>query len=99
MKSYKVTCLQCKESDTVTIEESGHRVIDWAKQISTNFLAARWRKDLQWGFECKCGNDNRLAKGELSDFSNLVQGDDLSIKRIADTLAIPDKEQFTMRSI
>lgn len=96
MKQLKVTCLSCKKSDTITIDERSHTVWDYGKKLLTNFLSARWRSDLQWGFECVCGNDNRLAKAEKKDFDTLVQGDPMSIKRIADSLKIPDEKQFTM---
>lgn len=96
---YKVTCLKCKKSDVLAIEDKGHVVLGYAKQIATNFLAARWRKDLQWGFECSCGNDNRLSYTEKPDFNKLVQGDTLSIENIAKSLNIPDEKQFRMEII
>lgn len=49
-----------------------------------------------WGFMCKCGNDNRLAPEEADDFDNLVAGDPISLKKIADSLKIPDSKQFKM---
>lgn len=96
MQQYKVTCLNCKQSDILGIDDSVHQVLYFRKQMLTNFLAARWRADLQWGFECRCGNDNRLALTEKKDFKNLVQGDPLSVKRIAESLSIPDSKQFMM---
>lgn len=98
-KRYRVTCLKCGKSDILTIEEANHLILDFAKQMLTNILAGRWRRDLQWGFECTCGNDNRLAAVEKDEFENLVQGDAISIEKIARSLQIPDKSQFKMELI
>lgn len=98
-KKYQVTCLSCGESDILTIENANHLILDFAKQMMTNFLSGRWRRDLQWGFECRCGNDNRLSAMEKDEFQNLVQGDKLSVARIARSLQIPDAKQFRMREV
>lgn len=99
MRKYKVTCLNCKRSDVLTIDESNHQVWDYAGKLMTNFLSARFRKDGQWGFECVCGNDNRLSSAEAKDFDTLVAGDPLSIKRIADSLKLDDSKQFVMGAV
>lgn len=51
---------------------------------------------MKWGFLCVCGNDNRLCKQEEKDFDKLVAGDPMSLKKIADSLNIPDESQFRM---
>lgn len=99
MKKYQITCLKCKDSDILTIDENSHQVLLFGKQMNTSLLAARFRKDNQWGFECKCGNDNRLSLVEKDEFAQLVQGDALTVQRIADSLKIDDKLQFEMRAI
>lgn len=96
MQKYKVTCLECGESDVLTIDEIAHQVLDYDKKMHTNFGAFRWRKDMKWGFICQCGNDNRLAPSEAEDFDKLVDGDPLSIKKIAASLLVPDETQFQM---
>lgn len=96
---YEVTCLGCGEKDVLTIDDIKHQVLLWAKMAATNFLSARFRGDKQWGFECKCGNDNRLARQEEKDMDKLVYGTPLSVKRIADSLKIPDKKQFRMVAV
>lgn len=94
MKRYEVTCLKCKQSDILLIEDDSHAIINYAKGASTNLLAGRWRKDNQWGFECLCGNDNRVSKQEEAFLTELVtQG---SIEDIKASLEIDDKKQFTM---
>lgn len=97
-KKYKVTCLSCEESDVVTIQEANHFILDFAKKIRTNFLAGRYRADLQWGWECRCGNDNRLSSSEAEQFEQLVKGDEVSVERIARSLQIPDSKQFIMEA-
>lgn len=98
-KKYKVTCLGCGQSDIITIEEANHVILDFAKQLATNLLSGRWRKDLKWGWECRCGNDNRLCLEEKTQFEQLVQGSASAIERIARSLQIPDEKQFRMTQI
>lgn len=81
------------------MDNINHRVTYWAKILLTPFLSARWRGDLAWGFLCRCGNDNRLAKEEAKDFDKMVAGDPMSLKRIADSLKIPDEKQFRMDKV
>lgn len=88
--------MNCGESDILKIDQDNHSVGETEKKLITNYLSFRWRPDLKWGFECRCGNDNRLAPQEESDFDKLVQGDTISVQKIADSLKIPDEEQFSM---
>lgn len=97
MTKYKVTCLNCGESDILAIDDMNHFVGDTEKKLSTNFKSYRWRGDMKWGFQCFCGNDNRLAKEEEPDFEKLVDGDPITVQKIADSLKIPDEKQFEMR--
>lgn len=96
---YKVTCLECNEFDIIEIDEQLHAVVDYEKKMLTPFRSFRWRGDLKWGFFCQCGNDNRLAKSEQPEMDKLVQGDPLSIERIAQSLNIPDEKQFSMQTL
>lgn len=96
---YKVTCLECGESDILVIDEVQHQVVDYEGKMNTNFQSFRWRPDSQWGYFCVCGNDNRLAPSEANDFDKLVRGDAISIKKIAASLLIPDEKQFNSEQI
>lgn len=96
MKHYRVTCLDCNKSDVLEIDDQAHFVGNTDKKLLTNFLSYRWRPDLKWGYLCKCGNDNRLAPQEESDFDKLVDGDPITVQKIADSLKIPDEKQFRM---
>lgn len=97
LKRYQVTCLECNESDILEIDNDAHAVGNTDRKLLTNYLSYRWRPDIKWGFLCKCGNDNRLAPMEADDFDKLVDGDPVTVDRIAASLLIPDDKQFEMR--
>lgn len=98
-KKYKVTCLKCKESDLLTVID-GLYVVEYDKKAQTNFLSARVRTDETWGFECKCGNDNRLAANEVGRIDELVtQATGDQMDKIKSQLLIPDNKQFTMEAV
>lgn len=99
MHRYKVTCLECGEYDVLTVDDVSHQVVDYEKKIQTPFQSFRWRGDMSWGYYCNCGNDNRLASGEASDFDKLVAGDPVSVKNIAASLLKQDEKQFKMERV
>lgn len=94
MERYKVTCLKCKKESFVRID-AGHQ-IDYEGGMNTNLLAGRWRKTQDFGWECICGNDNRLAKQEKDEMNNLVSGTPQQIADIVKSLNIADNKQFNM---
>lgn len=98
-RTYKVTCLICKQDDTLTIEEDAHQVLDYVKKMLTPFLSFRWRGDLKWGFLCVCGNDSRLAYEEKGDFDKLVMGDPITMDIMLKRLSIPAEKKFKMELI
>lgn len=98
-KKYKVTCLECKESDVHTFDERQHVLVHSDKILNTPLLGVRWRPDLKWGFRCRCGNYSLIAPQESDQFDNLVTGDELSIKKMAESLLIPDEKQFSMEVV
>lgn len=85
-QKFTVTCLNCKQSDTVDIDNANHRVFEYGKGVNTNITSARWRKDNSWGFECICGNYDLLAEEEKADFEKLVNGSPLRLAQIAEIL-------------
>lgn len=93
-KKYRVTCLKCKESDVHTIDDQNHVVTYSEKVLRTPMLGFRWRKDMQWGFRCQCGNNNLLCKEEEQDIDKLVDGDPKTVGDIVKSLKIPDNKQF-----
>lgn len=84
MTTYKVVCLNCKQSDTVAIDDRNHIAFQYGKGVNTNITAARWRPDLKWGFECICGNYDLLAQNE--DVDKYVNAPPLRLKQIIDLL-------------
>lgn len=99
MNRVKVTCLSCGQDDLLTIDDRLHAVVDYEKKVRTPFAGFRWRPDLQWGFRCHCGNYSLLAPQEESDFDKLVDGDPLTLERIADQLKIPAENKFRMETV
>lgn len=99
MKRYKVTCLKCKQNDTVII--NGKEIIGFEKGASTNFLAGRYRADMEWGWECMCGNDNRISKQEESKMDFLIdpRSNKAGIDKIVAGLKLDDAKQFSMGEI
>lgn len=96
MHQYKVTCLKCKQSDILTIDENRHVVMLTKRLMDTPLLSFRWRGDLKWGFLCKCENDSRLAREEADDYRSLVGGSPDGIKAVVDSLKIKDELKFSM---
>lgn len=99
MKRFKVTCLNCKQFDIVSILEEDHQIMNFEKGASSNLLAGRWRQSGDWGWECKCGNDNRISKSEESFFDILVNGTPQQLDTIKATLKLDDKRQFSMGGV
>lgn len=99
MGRYKVTCKQCKRSDIITIDDAKHQVLFYDRMINTPILASRFRGDLQWGFECVCGNYDMLAEQEKGNFNNLVSGTPNRIAEIAAILKSPVTHRFKMEPI
>lgn len=99
MHHYKVTCLNCKKSDTLFIDDNNHVVLDYQGKFLTPFRSFRWRPDLIWGFECTCGQDSRLAPEEKSDIGKLVQGDPVGIEKVIQSLKTPAQSKFKMVAI
>jgi len=98
-KKYKVTCLKCKESDVLTILDERY-VTAQERELQTNILAARLRPDGTWGFECRCGNDNRLAAKEAGRIDELViHATGGQMDKIKSQLLTPDNKQFTMEAV
>lgn len=93
---HEVTCLKCKRVADVVI---GDNTITFGGGIATNLLAGRFRKDGEIGWECSCGNDNRVSKQEKDSLDQLVKGTPQQIADIVNSLSIPDNKQFTVRTI
>jgi hypothetical protein len=103
-KQYRVTCLQCHGSNEVLITEIGpHQFIanldqDHRKTGTPIIISARYRRDMQWGWDCGvCGNDSRIAREEFSQIEQLVvNGGRSAIDKITKSLKTADEKKFRM---
>lgn len=99
-KKYVVTCLSCKgQSKINVINDTTPIFID-----HTPIIAARFRGDLKFGFECMCGNDSRVAREEEGSLPMLVVENDpvrkqMSIAKLTESLNIKDSLKFRMEAI
>lgn len=103
-KKYNVTCLKCKKTNEVVITEvrANEFAIDlnnYHKRHPENvaIISGRYRGDMQFGWECMCGNDSRVARDEFQDISKLViNGSKQAIEKITNSLKITDSKKFKM---
>lgn len=101
-KSHRVTCLKCKGSNIARITPVGPNayMIDLNKDHEENpkeihIISGRFRTDLEFGWECMCGNDSRVARQEFQNIDKLViNGGESAIKKITDSLKITDQKKF-----
>lgn len=106
MKKYKVTCLNCSGSNIVSIMDNGNvkssqrYMIDLNEDHKVNpdyIISGRYRSDMNFGWECKCGNDSRIARQEVSDIERLVvNGGRSVIEKIVEGLKVNDEKKFRM---
>jgi hypothetical protein len=95
IKQYTITCLNCKGSSRINIvNDMNVMYID-----HTPIIACRLRGDLNWGFECVCGNDSRLAREEKDDAPMLMQqGSKEALDKLLASLKIEDEHKFVMEA-
>lgn len=99
VQTFQLTCLNCKQTDTVGIDNNNHVVFEYGKGVNTNITSARWRKDESWGFECACGNYDLLCEEEKPEFEKLVSGAPLRLAQIAEMLKVKNVKRFELRSV
>lgn len=106
-KKLQIKCLQCNRTNTaiVTEIEQNRWSIDlnyYHQQDPSNIaiISGRFRKDMDFGWECVCGNDSRLAREEFPDIKKLViNGGESSIKKITKSLSKTDKQKFLVTTV
>jgi hypothetical protein len=102
---YQVNCLKCKGFNKAIIRPAGgdRFLIDLDtdhKQSKPYIISARYRADMQFGWECICGNDNRVSRKEADQVESLVvNGGRKAIEDIVRGLAIEDEKKFRMERI
>lgn len=98
LKRYKISCTKCKKIDHVLID-TDKNALYFESGAKTNLTAARWRKDMTWGYECICGNYDLLAEVEKKDFDTLVSGSPSKIMDIAKILKSKPIVRFKMEAV
>lgn len=105
MKQYQVTCLNCKGSNIAIVTEvrSGEFEINLNADHRRDpdniyIISARYRGDMNLGWECMCGNDSRLAREEFKDIKELVvNSGQHAIEHITNSLKKTDKQKFKVQ--
>lgn len=93
---YDVTCEACGGSDVITI--SPDRTVFYKNH--TPIISARFRPDMNWGFECTCGQDSRVAPQEKDQLVMLVKnGSAATIESIAKSLTPRNELKFKIEKI
>lgn len=93
-QSYKVICKQCGKSEIIPIDKDNN--VYWGRVKS--IISARYRLDMQWGFQCLCGNNDLLTRQEDKVITDKQNPDVRDIDKVLKTL-IPDKPKFEMELI
>lgn len=91
-KTYKVTCQACKGEDIIKITDSNQ--VFYTNHVP--IIAARLRPDMNWGFECQCGNDSRLAPEEKDQIGFLVQAPKMTLAKMTRNLTTNNELKFRM---
>lgn len=91
--TYTVTCEKCGGHDELKITDN--------KQVfyteHTPIISARFRPDMQWGFECLCGQDSRIALEEKASLQTIVKNaSDSTIEALAKSLRPKSELMFKM---
>jgi hypothetical protein len=91
--AYRVTCEKCGGSDVLKI--TSDRTVFYTEH--TPIIAARFRPDMHWGFECLCGQDSRIAPEERDSLDVLIKNaSESTIKVIAKSLTAKNELKFRM---
>lgn len=96
MDKYLVTCEKCGGSDELSITSDNKNVF---YKDHTPIISARFRPDLNWGFECTCGQDSRVAPQEKDNLETLVRGGEHAIEAIAKALTPKNELKFRIQKI
>lgn len=92
IQNVEVECLNCHDKSRLRILND--KDIFYIDHVP--IIACRLRGDMQWGFECQCGNDSRLAREEKEQAPMLVQGGEHALKKLIKSLKVKDSDKFRM---
>lgn len=102
---HKVTCLNCEGWNYVYIEDDhkGSYLLDFNRdhlEREPFIISGRYRGDMEFGWECICGNTSLVARQEMKDVDKLVVGGGRSaIERIVNSLKVEDANKFKMEKV
>lgn len=91
---YKITCKNCKQSDILHIEQDTN--ILWDK--NTYIISGRKRLDMNWGWQCRCGNNDLLTDQEDRVITDKTNPDSQEINDIIRNLE-PQEARFVMERV
>lgn len=94
MKTYHVKCKSCGESEDIAIDNQHN--IHWPEVKS--IISGRYRLDMNWGWECSCGNNDLVTEQERQEIPNLQAPDPKDISRVLKDI-VADKPKFEMAVI
>ena len=95
---YLVQCKTCQGKSKLNIDESNR--VEYLDNLP--IISSRFRKDMKWGFECLCGNDNRLCREELNEVENQVPIKGSSkevVDAVIDRMKLSSDDSFIMTEI
>lgn len=96
MDKYTVTCEKCGGHDELTITPD--RTVFYKEH--TPIISARYRPDMNWGFECICGQDSRVAPQEKGQLNMLIKNaSPATILDIAKSLTPKNELKFNMEKV
>lgn len=103
MQSYKITCLSCNGSNIAKISDyEDSKIINLNDDHKRNpdkifIISGRYRPDMQFGWECVCGNYSIVAPGEKNNLESLVSdGGASAVEKIKTSLKRSDESKFSM---
>lgn len=97
IKTYEVTCDNCDSKRVVRLAQSalGTR-IDWMEDGEPqNIVSFRERIDGQFGWQCKCGNNDLMTAQEKAEIEDQTAPKPKEVKQILDNLKV-QKPRFTV---
>jgi hypothetical protein len=95
MDKYTVTCEKCGGHDELSITKD--RTVFYKEH--TPIISARFRPDMNWGFECICGQDSRVAPEERGVLDKIIRGGEHAIAEIAKSLTPHNELKFRMERV
>jgi len=91
---YHVKCLVCQGKSAIEIDDLDR--IYWSDVDKV--ISGRKRLDQQWGWQCRCGNDDIMTEQERQFITNPQTPSPSDIKRVVDDLIIQEPK-FSLETV